>query len=359
MYQLFHADCFDWLRERSQDSLHAVCTDPPYGLLEFTGKEIAKLRAGRGGVWRLPPVIGGSRRDPLPRFTILTEAQKDQLKVFFREWGSLLMPALVPGAHVCVAGHPIMQPLVQMAMADAGFEIRPALMRLYYSFRGGDRPKNAEREFAGVCVTPKGAYEPWMLFRKPISERTVAENLRRWKTGGLRRLSLDRPLPDVIQSARTPDRESSISDHPCLKPQHFMRILVRSLLPLGEGVLVDTFMGSGSTLAAAEAVGYESIGIEIDDQYFALATKAIPQLTILYPNFRGDETVLDAGSTQPSINSDQLSLALAESSEKTYRAIPEVLEPPLVHSHECHPLADKRKAPRKVDGRGRVDIEVG
>ena len=72
MYQLFHADCFHWLRERQPGSLHAVCTDPPYGILEFTEKEIAKLRAGRGGVWRLPPTIGGSRRDPLPRFTILT-----------------------------------------------------------------------------------------------------------------------------------------------------------------------------------------------------------------------------------------------------------------------------------------------
>ncbi|MCK9588168.1 MAG: hypothetical protein M0Q93_02260 [Terrimicrobiaceae bacterium] len=67
----------------------------------------------------------------------------------------------------------------------AGFEVRTAIMRLYFSFRGGDRPKNAEREFPKVCVTPKGAYEPWMLFRKPIAEKTVAENLRRWKTGGV------------------------------------------------------------------------------------------------------------------------------------------------------------------------------
>ena len=312
MYQLFHADCFDWLRECPPGSLHAVCTDPPYGLLEFSEKEIAKLRTGRGGVWRLPPTIGGSRRDPLPRFTILTDAQKEQLKLFFRDWGSLLMPALVPGAHVCVAGHPMLQPLVQVAMAAAGFEIRPALMRLYFSFRGGDRPKNAEREFPEVCVTPKGAYEPWMLFRKPISERTVADNLRRWKTGGLRRLSVDRPLPDAIPSGRTPDREAAISDHPCLKPQHFMRIIVRALLPLGEGVVLDTFMGSGSTVAAAEAVGYESVGVEIDAQYFALAKKAVPQLAALYPGFQGDDTVLEADYGQSAPNGDQLDFALAE-----------------------------------------------
>lgn len=204
LYQILHTDCFDWLREREPHSLHAVCTDPPYGLLEFTEKEVSKLRAGRGGVWRLPPTIGGSKRDPLPRFTVLNEAQKRDLGKFFHEWGKVLRPALVPGAHVCVAGHPIPQPHVQMAMAEAGYEIRPAIMRLYFSFRGGDRPKNAEREFPAVCVTPKGAYEQWMLFRKPISEKTVAANLRRWQTGGLRRLAEDKPLPDVIPSGRTP-----------------------------------------------------------------------------------------------------------------------------------------------------------
>ena len=198
-------------------------------------------------------------------------------------------------------------------MSEAGFEVRPAIMRLYFSFRGGDRPKNAEAEFPEVCVSPKGAYEPWMLFRKPISEKTVAENLRRWKTGGLRRLSLDKPLPDVIASGRTPDREEAISDHPCLKPQHFMRILVRALLPLGEGIVLDPFMGSGSTLAAAEAVGYPSIGLELDAEYFRLAAKSIPRLAALYPDFTGSELEMDAGYRPvPKEDAKQLSMALAE-----------------------------------------------
>jgi len=313
MYEIIHTNCFDWLRERRPHSLHAVCTDPPYGVLEFTEKEVSKLRAGRGGVWRLPPTIGGSKRDPLPRFTVLNEAQKQALKDYFHDWGRLLLPALVPGAHVCVAGHPILQPLVQTAIAQAGYEIRPAIMRLYFSFRGGDRPKNAEKEFPEVCVTPKGAYEPWMLFRKPISEKTVAENLRRWKTGGLRRLAAEKPLPDVIASGRTPDREEAISDHPCLKPQHFMRILVRALLPLGEGVLFDPFMGSGSTLAAAESVGYRSIGIELDTAYFRLAEKAIPRLAALYRDFQGEDMEMETGySPVPREDEKQLSMALAE-----------------------------------------------
>ena len=322
MYRIHHANCFQWLRECPPHSLHAVCTDPPYGVLEFTEKEVAKLRSGRGGVWRLPPTIGGSRRDPLPRFTILTEAQKVELRRFFKEWGQLLWRPLVPGAHVCVAGHPMLQPLVQIAMAEAGYEIRPALMRLYYSFRGGDRPKNAEKEFPEVCVTPKGAYEPWMLFRKPIEEGTVAANLRKWKTGGLRRLSVDKPLPDSIPSGRTPDREGAISDHPCLKPQHFMRIIVRALLPLGQGTVLDPFMGSGSTIAAAAAMGYDAIGVELDQQYFHLAERAIPRLAELYPDFTGQTLLLngDYGSG-PLENDAQMPLVLSETHTR-YRTTP-------------------------------------
>ena len=234
-YQIHQADCFDWLRGCPPQTIHAVCTDPPYGLIEFSEKELSKLRNGRGGVWRLPPTIGGHKRDPLPRFTVLTDEEKLNLRAFFRDWGKLLLDALVPGAQVCVAGHPILQHHVQGAMAEAGYEVRPAIMRLYFGFRGGDRPKNAEKEFPEVCVTPKGAYEPWMLFRKPLGEKTVAENLRKWKTGGLRRLSLDKPFPEVIPSGRTPRRETAISDHPCLKPQHFMRIIVAGAAAPGRG----------------------------------------------------------------------------------------------------------------------------
>ena len=60
-----------------------------------------------------------------------------------------------------------------------------------------------------------------------------------------------------------------------------MRQIVRAVLPLGEGVVLDPFAGGGSTLAAAEAVGYESVGIERDPEYFKIASAAIPKLAAL------------------------------------------------------------------------------
>lgn len=45
-------------------------------------------------------------------------------------------------------------------------------------------------------------------------------------------------------------------------------------------------MGSGSTIAAAEAVGYRSVGVERYADYFDLATRAVPQLRALATNGR-------------------------------------------------------------------------
>ncbi len=120
-------------------------------------------------------------------------------------------------------------------------------------------------------------YEPWLLFRKPIEGR-VQDNLRKWKTGGLRRVSGEQPFGDVIRSSPTRADERDIAPHPSLKPQAFLRQVVRAILPLGEGVLLDPFAGSGSTLAAAVSVGYESIGIESDDAYVQIAKASIPKL---------------------------------------------------------------------------------
>jgi hypothetical protein len=199
---------------------------------------------------------------------------------FFFEWGHALLPALVPGANVVVASNPLLSYVVSGALARAGLERRGGIVRLVMTMRGGDRPKAAHEEFVGVSVMPRSMWEPWLLFRKPIEGR-VQDNLRRWKAGGFRRPSADRPFGDVIPSSPTHKSERRLAPHPSLKPQAFLRILVRGVLPLGEGIVLDPFAGSGSTLAAAEAVGYESMGIEKDSRYFDLATDAIPKLALL------------------------------------------------------------------------------
>ncbi len=278
--KLYHADCFEWLAEQKPNSIQAVVTDPPYGIVEYTEREVAKLRAGKGGVWRIPPSFDGHQRAPLPRFTTLTDADHVTIAAFFRRLGVLLARATVPGANIVVATNPLLCHLVASSMAEAGLELRGYLARLTMTMRGGDRPKNAHLEFDGVSVMPRSQWEPWVVLRKPLEGR-VQDNLRKWKTGGFRRPNADQPFGDVIKSRPTSKVEKEIAPHPSLKPQDFLRQVVRASLPLGEGIVLDPFAGSASTLAAANAVGYCSVGVESDPKFVRLAGNAIERLSKL------------------------------------------------------------------------------
>jgi site-specific DNA-methyltransferase (adenine-specific) len=61
-----HADCFGWLGRIPANSLHAIITDPPYGVKEYNFDQIEKRANGNGGIWRIPPSFDGHERAPLP-----------------------------------------------------------------------------------------------------------------------------------------------------------------------------------------------------------------------------------------------------------------------------------------------------
>ena len=280
---LVHTEALQWLTEREARSIQAVVTDPPYGLHEYSPAQQQKLRARRGGVWRIPPSFDGHQRSPLPRFTTLKPDQLAQLDTFFHEWARRLRPCLVPGAHVFVASSPLLSYIVAGALSRAGLERRGEIIRLTSTLRGGDRPKGAHEKFPEVSVMPRSQWEPWLLFREPLEGR-VQDNLKKWKTGALRRPCPDKPFGDVVPSAPARGKERALAPHPSLKPQAFLRQVVRASLPLGEGTVLDPFAGSGSTLAAAEALGYQSIGLENDPEYFSMACDAIPRLAQFKPS---------------------------------------------------------------------------
>src|SRR5205809_366563 len=100
-----HADCFEWLGRIPADSLHAIVTDPPYGVKEYDFDQLEKRDLGVGGIWRIPPAFDGQVRSPLPRFTALDGKERDSVDRFFFEWGRLAIRALRPGAHVFLASN--------------------------------------------------------------------------------------------------------------------------------------------------------------------------------------------------------------------------------------------------------------
>ncbi len=69
------------------------------------------------------------------------------------------------------------------------------------------------------------------------------------------------------------DRDEG-NEHPTVKPTELMRYLCRLVTPKG-GVVLDPFMGSGSTGKAAVMSGFKFVGIEMDEEYFEIACARI------------------------------------------------------------------------------------
>jgi site-specific DNA-methyltransferase (adenine-specific) len=63
------------------------------------------------------------------------------------------------------------------------------------------------------------------------------------------------------------------TEHPCQIPTALMRHVLR----LFDGDIIDPFMGSGTTLVAAKQLGREAIGIEIEERYCEIAVKRLAQ----------------------------------------------------------------------------------
>lgn len=277
---LVHADCLNWLAKADENIVSAIVTDPPYGLKEYEAAQIEKLQNGnRGGIWRLPPKFDGSERAPLPRFTALSPKERLALTAFFTAWSKACLRVIRPGGHLFVASNSFLSADVFGAVIAGGWEFRGEIIRLVSTLRGGDKPKLHEDEFPRVCSLPRGSYEPWGLFRKALPPKMRAgECLREFGTGGLRFCKDGSQFKDVIESERTPKDEREVADHPSLKPVSLMRQLVYAALPLGAGIILDPFAGSGSTIAAAELEGLQAVGLERNEGYFQGSIKSVPAL---------------------------------------------------------------------------------
>lgn len=400
---IINADCIDAMNAMPPESVDAIVTDPPYGL-GFMGRK-----------WdELPPSL---------------------------EWAEACYRVLKPGGHIAAFGGTRTWHRLAVAIEDAGFEMRDSLAWLYGSGfpkshdvgKAIDKIAGAEREVVGHRVkvnntvssrqhhgvggdgrttdgrdaekaaayqarggfdltapaTPeaqqwdgwgtalKPAFEPIVLARKPLAEKTVAANVLEHGTGAINvdacRIGMsdeDRAVvnnrsgaadgskgniyqpavgyrapgekftaapsgrwpanvvldqhaaawvdeqsgqqkdgvavnrnrdpeadkqaaiygtykngdrPDItygggggasrfFYTAKAPKRERPNVDgvqHPTVKPLAIMRWLVRLVTP-PEGVVLDPFAGSGTTIEAAIQEGFNVIGIEREAEYLPL-----------------------------------------------------------------------------------------
>lgn len=321
--RLYAADSREVLKTLPSDSIDSIITDPPYALVSvvkrFGGENAAPAGYGKDGLYQRASA------------GFMGETWDTGETAFAAEFWSECLRVLKPGGHVLAMGGTRTYHRLACAIEDAGFDIRDQIAWVY----GSGFPKNhPQGDGLGTAIKP--AWEPICLARKDLSEKSIKENIARWGVGGLW-IDRSRVLPsgrhpanlihdgsgEVLEAfprpagkGESPSRffycaKTSVQDrdegcehlplvqveggggtahekadafgavkpnrrnvHPTVKPTPLMQWMAGLVTPIG-GVVLDPFMGSGSTGKAALLGGYRFIGVEREEKYMPVARARI------------------------------------------------------------------------------------
>jgi DNA modification methylase len=137
-----HGDCLDVLRELDDNSVDAVCTDPPYGL-SFMSKEWDRFAAeGRGSKVRqrrareVTQTGEGHSTSAGPYLAAGVDDTRQgghAFQAWCQQWAAECLRVLKPGGHLLAFGGTRTWHRLACAIEDAGFEVRDSLAYMYGS----------------------------------------------------------------------------------------------------------------------------------------------------------------------------------------------------------------------------------
>ncbi len=283
--KLITANCLDALDDLPAQSVHFVATDPPYflhGMDADWDKEKLNKRVK-------PGVIGG-----LPAGMKFDKKQAKQLRAFMLSVANKLYRVLKPGGFAAVFCQARLSFAVGSAFDDAGFEIRDMLAWKYQGqakafsqthfvrkMKISDMAKRKIIKQIDGKKTPqlKPQFEPIILAQKP-KEGTYINNWLTHETGLMSpsQSIMGDGFPGTILEAPKPKKGIALG-HMTVKPVTVMRQLIR-LYTIDGQIVLDPFMGSGTTAVAAVQDNRKFIGFEIDPDYTQVALERVKSETI-------------------------------------------------------------------------------
>src|SRR5208337_491465 len=224
---IINDDCLKKMSKMESNSISAIITDPPYGL-KFMGKD-----------WD----------HGIPGIIIWEEALR----------------ICKPGSFLLSFGGTRTFHRLTCAIEDAGWQIRDCIVWLY----GSGFPKSHNKfGIEGYGTALKPAWEPIIMAMKPC-DGTFKQNAEIWEQAGIN--------IDDLRMENEQKRLPRKNDHPTVKPLKLMEYLIKLIMPPKDGILLDPFAGSGTTILAGQNLGYKVIGIEKDEGYCEIARQRCKQ----------------------------------------------------------------------------------
>ena len=279
MIEILHGDCLERLPILNKDSVDLVVTDPPYFL---DGLDASWTK----GHQRSDGVIGG-----LPVGMKFDPKQGISLQRFITEVGLELIEVMKPGAFAAVFSQPRLSHRMAIGLEDAGFEIRDlyawrftrqaqskafSMDHFIHKMDKTDAEKQAIKESMMGRKTPqiRPEFESIIIAMKPRIG-TFIENWQEHQTGLIDTdASLDGKKPSTVMTVEKPSKH--YNDHLTVKPVALIEHLI-NIFSLPEQVVLDPFLGSGTTAIAAYETNRSCIGMEINKDFVDIANDRLRQ----------------------------------------------------------------------------------
>ncbi|MED3648791.1 site-specific DNA-methyltransferase [Halalkalibacterium halodurans] len=234
---LYNEDCIRSMKRLANGSIDLILTDPPYNLGNFMKGRDTNLKKMRDNFF------GAAGWDDLS-----FEDWEKSMDSFFEESVRVLKKG---GAMIVFMAIIKVESLIKIAERHG----------LYYKTTGiwhklNPMPRNMNLHFVNST-------EAWIYF-------TYKKKTGTFNNDG-------KVLHDFIETGVAANGERKFGKHPTQKPVQLMEFFVKVLTNDGETVL-DPFMGSGSAGVAAKRNNRNFIGVEINEDYFQIATRRIQEV---------------------------------------------------------------------------------
>ncbi len=294
------ADTLELLPQLEADSVDVVLTDPPYFLDKMDNN------------WNYEEVSNQNNQYTIKSLPAGMKFDKEQGKRFYAWYLDIskeVFRVLKPGGFFFSFSSPRLYHRMASAIDDAGFEIRDAFMWLYtqnqakamgvdHFIKKMDIDETAKEKIRAKLngwKTPqiKSCFEPIAMAQKPANQ-TYLNNMIKHEVGLFNtnvrigdnmypaNVFTIESINEIIDKAfllpkPTKKEKGGYNDHKTVKPLEICEYLIKLSAFAKDAVILDPFIGSGTTAVAAKKLGKNYIGIDTNERYVKISEKRLKE----------------------------------------------------------------------------------
>jgi len=283
-------DCRELLRKIPEESVHLCLSDIPYGI-NFDDWDVLHQNTNSALLGQSPAQKGQNafkrRGKPIQGWNKADRKMPLDYEAWCYQWAKPLFPVMKKGASLFIFGARRTIHRAIVALEDAGFILRDVLawkkktahhrsQRLANVLIRRGQPELAQQWQGWRLGNLAPIYEPIAWLFKPY-DRTITDNVIRHGIGAMNIGACQRNGSSPTNLLDINYRPDETRWHEAQKPLELAEYLIRLTTVEGQLVL-DPFIGSGTTAVACRRMNRRFIGFEVDEKYRQVAMKRLSEI---------------------------------------------------------------------------------